>query len=93
MKQKIFCVRDDKVAAYMRPFFVRSHGEAERMFMDTVNDPQSQFNSHPTDFSLWFLGEYDDELGQFDTVAPQHIINAVDVRRADSANVNIGGTE
>lgn len=81
MIQKIFCVRDGKVEAYMRPFFVRSLGEAERSFFDLANDPDSQVSRHPEDFALYYLGTYDDGSGTFESLPPQHVVNAVDVKR------------
>lgn len=79
MIQKVFSVKDVKVGGYLKPFFVRSHGEAERAFMDTVNDPGTVLYKHPEDYQLYYLGEYDDEDGLFHTVSPQHIINGQDI--------------
>lgn len=63
MKHKMFTVYDSKVNAYNQPFFMRSRGEATRGWSDTVNDPKTNFNKHPEDFTLFELGEYDDENG------------------------------
>lgn len=63
MKLKMFCVYDSKAEAFMQPFFMNSTGEAVRSWQDVVNDPKTQFNKHPADFTLFELGEYDDSSG------------------------------
>lgn len=65
MKVKVFSVYDAAVGAYMQPFFMRTKGEAIRAWMDTVANPQTQFNKHPDHFTLFEIGEYDEESGQF----------------------------
>jgi len=65
MIQKVFTIYDSKMEAYMQPFFMSQKGQAVRAFTDTVNDPTSQFNKHPEDFTLFEIGEYDDATGKF----------------------------
>lgn len=95
MKQKVFCVRDAKVEAYLKPFFVRTLGEAERAFTDMANNQDTQIGKYPTDFALYYLGVYDDESGKFGTGEPQHCMNAVDC--VSGSNVlpfdSVGGTD
>lgn len=66
MKLKIFAVYDTAVAAYMQPFFMQSKGAAIRGWLDAAEDPKTQFNKHPGDFTLFELGEYDEETGKFE---------------------------
>ena len=42
---------------------MRSKGEAIRAFSNTVNSPESQFSKHPGDYTLFEIGEYDEETG------------------------------
>lgn len=65
MIQKMFTVFDSKAEAYLPPFFMNSKGVAIRSFSDTVNDPSSQFNKHPADFTLFELGEYNEQDATF----------------------------
>jgi len=60
---KIFCVHDSKIGAYLQPFFMRSVGEAIRGFEDVCNNPETQFNKYPADFTLFEIGGYDDLSG------------------------------
>ena len=58
---KLFTVYDCKTETYLRPFTMLTKGEAIRGFAETANDPQSQICKYPADFTLFELGEYDDQ--------------------------------
>lgn len=63
MKLKIYSVYDSKAKAYNSPFYLRNSGEATRGFSDVVNDGKSQISKYPEDYTLFELGEFDDEMG------------------------------
>lgn len=65
-KMKVFVVHDSKVSAYMQPFFARTIGEAMRMWETTCNDGRSMMSTHPSDFSLFEVAEYDEYTGRFE---------------------------
>lgn len=65
MKMKVFTVFDSKIGAYMQPFFMPTFGAAIRAWIDTVNQPDTQFAKHPADFTLFEIGEFDEETGKF----------------------------
>lgn len=62
---KVFVVKDAKVEAYGTPFVAQATGAAIRSFSDEVNrtDGESQVAKHPEDFTLFEIGEYDDQTG------------------------------
>ncbi|QXP07990.1 MAG: nonstructural protein [Arizlama microvirus] len=66
MKMSMFTVYDSKAEIYLQPFFLQSRGEALRSWDDVVNDAKSQFNKHPTDFTLFEIGTYDTNKATFD---------------------------
>lgn len=59
MKQLI-TVHDSKSGIFTPPVAVLAIGEAIRTFEDAVNDPQSPFNKHPEDYTLFHIGSYDE---------------------------------
>ena len=59
MKLKIYSIHDTKAEAYNTPFFQQTHGMAERIFTDESNNPESNLNKHAEDFTLFYLGEFD----------------------------------
>lgn len=73
MIHKVFTVFDSKAEIYLQPFMFQTKGQAVRVFQDSANDENHQFNKHAEDFTLFELGEYDDNTAQFklhDTPAP-----------------------
>lgn len=69
MRYKIFSIRDRAADVFSQPWFFPSKGVAIRSFGDEINkkDSGSNLSAHPEDFDLYFLGEFDDESGTFDT--------------------------
>lgn len=65
---KMFTVYDSKAETYLRPFSMRSTGEAIRGFITTLNDEQSEMSKYPADFTLFELGTYDETKAQITTL-------------------------
>lgn len=78
MKLLAFAVHDSAMGAYHPPFFVNASGLAVRGFGDQVLKQDSEFNRHPSDFSLWEIGSYDDETGQMVPAVPKQVSRAKD---------------
>lgn len=64
MKLKMFSVLDGAVGAHLQPFFARSEAEAVRMLRQAVNDKNTAFNSNPSDYTLIYVADFDDETAQ-----------------------------
>lgn len=96
MKLKVFSVYDAKAFAYLPPFFIAEKGMAARAFSEAVENPQHQFGKHPEDFTLFYLGEFDDQTGYFEgQVAPEVVTTALAVRRrvSEDAALTLIGDE
>lgn len=63
MRHKVFAVFDSKAEAYLQPFFTYTAGQATRSFSDAVLDEGHQFHKHAGDYTLFQIGEYEDENG------------------------------
>jgi len=63
MKLKMYSVFDSKVTAYRSPLCLRTRGEMLREWGDLVNDPTTQFAKYPADFTLFEIGDFDQETG------------------------------
>lgn len=79
MKIKMFSVFDSAIGAYMTPFFSQSQGAAIRSLGDAANDPSHPFHKHSLDFTLFELGEFDDNSGEFVATPPIRIIACVEL--------------
>lgn len=92
MKMVIYSIYDTAAAAYMRPFFVQSDGQATRMFTDIALDAEHEVGKHPEDYSLHRLGQFDDNNGALMPENVECIITALEVV-AKSRQVNKDGQE
>lgn len=68
MKHLLFAVHDTKAQAFLPPFSLPALGMAKRTFSDCVNDKQHAFGRHPSDYTLFQIGTYDDETA---TIFPE----------------------
>lgn len=76
MITKVYTVYDTAVAAFMTPFFCRSHGEAIRSFSDAINDEKSNLAKHLQDYSLFYIGDFDDSSGDIvKPLAPERLLS------------------
>lgn len=74
---KAFSIRDIKSEGFNIPFFQATYGLAERAFQDAAADPQSQIAKYKSDFSLYYIGEFDHTTGLINPEnPPKHICDA-----------------
>lgn len=77
---KTYTVYDQAVKAFLQPFFARQHGEAIRNFTSAIQDPKTGFNAHPSDYSLWYSGDFDDSNGNLTpAMPPEKILDGIEV--------------
>lgn len=79
---RMYSVFDSKAAVYLQPFCCRAEGEAVRMFRTSCLDKSHQFGQFPQDYTLVYVGAYDDNsgVGTFLT-APEAIVDGNSVRK------------
>lgn len=74
MITKHFSVFDATAKFYSTTFPFKTIGEALRSFSTTAQDPKSQIGQYPKDFSLYHVGEYDDQTGKYTNLnQPVHL--------------------
>lgn len=78
MIYQVFSVKDSKAAAFALPFFLPRVELAIRSFKDAVSDPGHDMHKHPEDYTLWILGEYDDQKGALQPVEPVQVASAIE---------------
>lgn len=77
--QVLVAVLDSAVQAYMTPFFAPTNAAAIRAFSDEVARTGSPMSAHPSDYSLFKLGDFDSQLGLVRSVEmPEALIRGVD---------------
>lgn len=82
MYVQVFAIYDIKAKTFGQPIFQLTEGTARRAFSDLVNDPSTQFNKYPDDFTLFQIGTYDDNSGELISVpdvGKKSLCNALEV--------------
>ena len=69
MNHKMFVIYDQKANAYLQPWFLPKRAMAQRAFMDCVNDEQHNFGRHPEDYTLFQIGNYNDQNAEIESHA------------------------
>lgn len=60
---KLYSVYDSVAEVWGKPFPMKNKGEAIRGFTQAVNDQSTQLYLHPEDYTLFEIGEWDDDTG------------------------------
>jgi hypothetical protein len=84
--KKVYSVFDIKAAVYHRPMFLDTHGLAIRSFEDACRAEGSPLAQHPEDYSLWYIGDFDEATGVMQSAQP----NYVQLSTASAALANKG---
>jgi hypothetical protein len=63
MLVQVFTVYDSKAKAYLQPFFVPNEEVAKRAIKDIMRDELHNFSQNANDYSLWHIGEFNDQNG------------------------------
>lgn len=69
---KVFSVFDSKAEAFIQPFFSQTSQTALRAFHQAAQQENHQFNQFAGDFTLFELGEFDDNDASFRMLDTPH---------------------
>lgn len=64
MQIQMFAVYDSCAKYYNNPFFMNSVGEAIRGFQDVAVDENTSIGRHPSDFTLFHIGYYENTTSE-----------------------------
>lgn len=73
MKYPIYAIRDVK-STFTAPTIDFCDATAMRNFCHAIKNSSDVMHSHPQDFSLWKVGEFDNETGAVSSVFPLELI-------------------
>lgn len=68
---QICAAYDSKARAFIQPFYAAHADVAVRAFRAAANQPGHQVCDNPEDFTLFHLGQWDDQTCHF-TLFPEH---------------------
>lgn len=79
MKVKCYVIHDVKAAIFLAPFFMANDNLALRAFSDLVtSEEDNQFMKHPSDYTLFCIGDYDDNKGILEGSGPRPMGNGIE---------------
>lgn len=89
MKLNVYSVYDNKALRFHRPYFLGTHLEAIRAFGETCADEKGMLAKYPADYSLFFIGTFDEETARMETLETpvQQIASAAEFQRRPSQPV------
>lgn len=73
----VYCIRDNAAQVYLSPVLEKNDVLARRNFENACYSGYVQnqvLGTHPQDFSLYKIAEFDDEKGLFDAMVPAVLI-------------------
>ena len=73
-----YSIYDVASQAYMRPFFMMSDGQAIRTFTDIATDADHEIGKHPEDYTLFRIGQFNDNTGEMVGQSPEKIATALE---------------
>jgi len=74
---------DNKTQVFCAPFVAITQAAALRDFAYAANDKSTSVGKYPTDYTLYLIGEFDDETGKLTAPAtPQHLIKGVALKNS-----------
>ncbi len=74
MITSLYVIYDSKAQFYNKPFSQLNDEIALRTAQQMRNDENSELYRNPADFTLFKIGQYDDESAQIDTLAKHTVI-------------------
>lgn len=82
MKIRSYCVYDAAAQVYLNPFFCPNDQVAKRAFHQAANERGHDFAKFAPDYTLFFVGTFDDETGELVGVPPVSLGNALQYKEA-----------
>lgn len=92
MEKSMYTVYDTKAAYHGTPFPCLTDADAVRAFSGACSDRSSLIGVHPTDFTLYCIGVYNDSSAEFVSIKPRYITNGAEVIASANHSFEIQST-
>jgi hypothetical protein len=87
MKINIYAVYDAKAEAFGKPLFFNKHGLAKRSFYEACQHAESEFKKYPHDYSLHFIGEYNEDSAELSAVPTKQLYTALEAINSQNTDI------
>lgn len=81
MIAQMFSVYDAKAGSFAQPFFSQNKQLALRAISAVMHDETHTFFMHAEDYTLYWLGSWDDETGALEPGHPEAVTNLNSLKR------------
>ena len=81
MTANIYTVKDEMTGTFLNPNIIKTDEEALRIFKYQINNTPI-WKDNPEDFSLYKVGNFDDETGTIVGTIPEKLIGGRSVKNA-----------
>lgn len=71
---QLFSIYDEVTLIYNYPFIAHNINDAKRMFISSTQDENSMISKNPQDFSLYYVGSYNNENGEYTNTFPKELV-------------------
>lgn len=89
MKLNIYAIMDNKMSAFMTPFFSHNDQTAQRSLKIAVTTEGSPMSAAPEDFDLYKIGVFCDESGLIEPdPTPVFVVRAAHLKEKSSTDEN-----
>lgn len=75
----LYTLRDSKANAYLPPFTAPNHAVAIRMVTNTALNETQEIGKNPEDFTLFFIGKFNEDNGKVQAKSHENLGKAVDM--------------
>lgn len=73
MKSNIYTLRDSVVADHSLPFYAVNDAHAKRICADLIVAGDTPPATHPADFELFIIGDFDNQTGELKSCVPMSL--------------------
>lgn len=81
MIKQAYSVFDSKSETFTPPTYGITEAEVVRGFSDLLQQDNAM-SRHPEDFTLFHIGEYEDDTAQFTSIPPRSVVTAISLKAA-----------
>ncbi len=83
----IHAIYDSKAQAYQTPYYSMNQETAIRPIADAVNDGLHPLGRNPDHYTLFYLGEFDDNSGEIKPAERKSVCNCIQLVRPPEAEL------
>jgi len=79
MKIQLYAIFDMASGIYEKPFFSTADDLVRREFLNVATSAETPISKHPKDYSLWRLGNFDDNTGLVQNETNECLCTALEI--------------